>query len=902
LGASSRAYVVRADIDLSQLVGNSVQPTGTPVSGTVWLDTSDSKFGINVWSTTTNNGQGGFTFVTPDVIDGTDYTAHFSSGLPLSSYGMVGDYVMVTPSSSINTVVPSGLYYKSATNGWVAVSKNFDGGKTLQISPHYSYPNFNTSTASGSVWVCTTPISNGSSWDYKYYNGNTARWTSVNAPLYADRAAAIAALDDVTGGLDIPLGSVFIDSDFNNNGTATFKQWIRGSSGPTTISVTSSTVFNAASSFQIRESLSTGSWNSAVSVNVTPSTTIALGQQIASAINTNSNFVNVSATWNASTNNLTIRHALGGEIEFKDLTNTPLTRIGISSSAVGSIANLYSAPTGDGGYTLEASNWKPLTFTSQMTAPGLSPLDGTLWFNSYLGDVDIMYNDGTKWQGYRNAFPLTDPMGPIISSSMPDTQSNGVASLQNGDIWIDASMPDEYGQNVYVYNLASGGWILQDVSDHHSPNGWVFGDARWSDNGVDNPEYNTSIVELLNSNYLDPDAPNYALYPKGTRLWNTRRSSNNVKQYIQNYINTSATNPNAGNESMSGYSADRWVSASPNDAKGRGAFGRKSQRAIVTKSLMGLVTANTAVRDTDTLAYNLIACPGYPELIQDMVNLNSDIGQLALVVGDTPFRLKSDATSLTNYGNNTAKALENDDTALVTHDTYTAVYYPSGYTNDNYGNRIVVPPSHMLLHTIINSDNVSYPWFAPAGTNRGVITNANSVGYVDSDNGQFVPASLYNSLRDVLSTVQINPIATLPGSGLTVMGQYTRDGNSTALNRINVARLVSYIRRQLTALSKPFLFEPNDTQTRNEIKSVIEGLMLELVSQRGLNDYVVVCDSTNNTPTRIDRNELWVDIAIEPVKAVEFIYIPLRLLNTGAIASGNFGSSLKGSNNNSTGQ
>jgi phage tail sheath protein FI len=98
------------------------------------------------------------------------------------------------------------------------------------------------------------------------------------------------------------------------------------------------------------------------------------------------------------------------------------------------------------------------------------------------------------------------------------------------------------------------------------------------------------------------------------------------------------------------------------------------------------------------------------------------------------------------------------------------------------------------------------------------------------------------------------------------------------------------------------LFEPNDAQTRNEIKTSIENLMLELVGQRGLYDFVVVCDSTNNTPTRIDQNELWVDIAIEPVKSVEFIYIPLRLLNTGAIASGNYGSQASGSSNTSTGQ
>jgi hypothetical protein len=87
-------------------------------------------------------------------------------------------------------------------------------------------------------------------------------------------------------------------------------------------------------------------------------------------------------------------------------------------------------------------------------------------------------------------------------------------------------------------------------------------------------------------------------------------------------------------------------------------------------------------------------------------------------------------------------------------------------------------------------------------------------------------------------------------------------------------------------LVKPFLFEPNDRITRNEIKQATESFLLELVGQRALYDFLVVCDDTNNTPTRIDRSELWLDIAIEPVKAVEFIYIPLRLKNTGDIAAG----------------
>ena len=99
-----------------------------------------------------------------------------------------------------------------------------------------------------------------------------------------------------------------------------------------------------------------------------------------------------------------------------------------------------------------------------------------------------------------------------------------------------------------------------------------------------------------------------------------------------------------------------------------------------------------------------------------------------------------------------------------------------------------------------------------------------------------------------------------------------------------VPTLLIGVAKALANTAKPFIFEPNDELTRNEIKQAVESFLLELVGQRALFDFLVVCDDTNNTPTRIDRNELYLDIAIEPVKAVEFIYVPLRLKNTGEIA------------------
>ena len=898
LGLSSKTYVVRADIDLNSLSPTPSPITGMPANGTYWVDTSDSLFGINEWDATANNGKGAFIVKTPLVIDNSNMDADLSGITPVSTLGSVGQYAIVVTSDNENQI-----WYKAAS-GWTPVQNTFDGGKQLIIAPHYQYPNF-TSTGSGalsaitgSVWIKTTTPGHGANWDVRSYNSSTESWTNTNAPIYTSRQAAIRVLDSTTGGQSIPLKTVFVESDYDNGAASTgtntnagFKLWIRYSTGATTVSAKSSAKITTTSSFSIRATTAAGVWSDETVLNMAGSTTTAVGSTIASAINgiTDTDISkNVTAMWNASTDSLTITHKLGGEIQFNDHFAYPLSAIGFDTALT---ANLYAAPLGD-NYDFEAGNWKPLVYEAQPLAPTTTPSDGTLWYDSNY-DVDIMVNDGTSWVGYHHAFNDSNATGPIVSATMPTTQTDGSSMLVDGDIWVDTSTPDQYGHNIYVYDGLN--WNLQDVADQTSPTGWVFYDARWATAGELTEA--SSIVSLLTSDYVDPDCVDPLLYPRGTRLWNTRRSGNNVKKYHTGYINVNANNGENiryQGESMANYATDRWVTASPNNVDGSGTFGRLAQRGVVTTAIRALISANQAIRDTDTLNFNLIACPGYPEAIADMVGFNTDIGTTALVVGDTPFRLIPTGTELTNYGLNTSLEVDNNDAAVVTYDTNLALFYPSGYTNDNTGKSIVVPPSHMMLRTIINSDAKAYLWFAPAGTRRGTVDNASSVGYVDAQTGEFKTASLYQGLRDVLAGVKINPIATLPGVGLVNMGQYTRAQNPTSLDRINVSRLASYLRKQLAVLAKPFLFEPNDSQTRKEIKSSVESLLLELVGQRALYDFVVVCDNSNNTPTRIDRSELWIDIAIEPVKAVEFIYIPLRLLNTGAIAQGNLGASFAG--------
>jgi hypothetical protein len=328
-----------------------------------------------------------------------------------------------------------------------------------------------------------------------------------------------------------------------------------------------------------------------------------------------------------------------------------------------------------------------------------------------------------------------------------------------------------------------------------------------------------------------------------------------------------------------------WLSASGNKANGAMWSGRLAQRQIIVQALKSGIDTSVTAREEQT-QFNIIATPAYPELTPNMIALSNERNNTLFVVGDTPMRLGPDGTSLVAFAtNNNGLGQPNEDGNILT-SNYAGVFYPSCTTTDLSGNTVVQPPSHMMVRTILRSDAASYPWLAPAGTRRGVVDNATAIGYIDAATGEFNQIGVSQSVRDILYERNINPITFIPGIGITNFGNKTSTTTTTALDRINVARLVAFLRGRLEEIGKQYLFEPNDTITRNQITNSVNSLMIDLVDKRALYDYLVVCDLSNNTPARIDRNELWVDIAIEPVKAVEFIYIPLRIKNTGAIAAG----------------
>ena len=777
----------------------------------------------------------------------------------------------------------------------------------LSIQPHTSVPTYkrtdNPASAvgrpTGSVWIKTTEPNLGARIRTKRFNSATAAWEEVATPMYANGSSALNGLDSTGGGANLPVGALYakfnVEEDYGLDLTprlATAKIYRRNAVGATNIisAAISATSFPANNySFKLAESI-TGqdATSSDYLISFTSAGSVDDADTLAGVINS-AGMTNVSASVDAQ-NRLTITHATGGDVYITEALNTPFNNI-FATSGVATTGNLYVAGTGT-TYNYVASLWKALSYEASGDPVVALATDGQLWYSSVIDEIDILINDGSDWVGYANYadYTGTDPAGPLVAAAAPSLQSDDTA-LVTGDLWIDTSDTENF-PTIYKYNAnlvslpVEKRWELVDKTDQSSEDGVLFADARYNTAGANSDEQGT-IVDLLSTDYVDPDCPDPALYPKGMLLWNLRRSGFNVKKFVRDYIDLTADNDrNSANpgESMANYYPHRWVTESANQANGAGTFGRKSQRAVVVQGLQATVNSNIDIRDTDGRVFNLLACPGYPELIGEMISLNYDRALTAFVVGDSPARLENGATSISNWGNNVEGATQDDDTGLVSFDEYLGIYYPWGFSSDNAGNNIVVPPSHMMLRTISLNDQVSYPWFAPAGTRRGGITNATAVGYVDGE-GEFKTVALNEGQRDTMASIKTNPITFLSGSGLVAYGQYTRARNASALDRINVARLIVYLRRQLNQLAKPYLFEPNDKLTRDEIKNACESLMLELVGQRALYDFLVVCDESNNTPARIDRNELHVDIAIEPVKAVEFIYIPLRIKNTGEIAA-----------------
>ena len=833
LGIANRAYVLRADIDLGQLDAAAEAPSADPEAGTIWFDQ-----GSTVWGIKKYDGSKWVSQSANVLIAGQNDV--YANTVPKTAFGTNGKFAIAHVNSAGSTT-DFGVIYEKVSGAWYSVGSadwsSAKSGADFQWATHTTIPTTQLgggALASGDVYFQSTTPNSGTSISVKKWSASSKQFVTVDVP-FKSTAAEAYAYHSAAGSLSTgALWVDFVNDPASKLAASRVWEW----NGASTLTVASSSVLsdvdisnskidagNVAFNIYVNNS------NSAIPVYLTSETAgnIAV-DDIVTDIQSALSSANAAATFSDQI----VASNASGKVQ---LVNTQGYDITVTE---GDTANV-TFRLDDMNFTAgRYSNFDAADITASSIEPTGTTANATLWYDADIStqNVDMLEHNGSTWVSLTTDFQT--------KATEPTTQSDGSSSLVDGDVWLNSADTE----NLKLYKHDGSQWNLVDLTDQSTPDGILFADFRQSA-----------------SSSLDADAPDASLYPQGMLAWNYRASGGNVKQYRTNFT---FEGESVGNV---------WVSFSGNAADGSGLLLRKAQRKAVTRSLQAAITSNDDIRN-ETNRFNLVAAPGYAELADEMLTLSVDRKDTVFALIDPPFRLKADATSTKNWATNSAVATENGEDGLVSASSQAAVYYPHALTTNIDGTNIMVPASHMALRTYAYNDQVAFPWFAPAGFQRGVVNNATSVGYLDPAEGEFTAVALNEGQRDSLYLNKVNPVASFPGRGISVFGQKTLNPVASALDRVNVSRLVIYIREQLDDAVKPFLFEPNDTLTRTNAKVVVDRFLSELVSQRGLYDFVTVCDTTNNTPARIDRNELHIDIAIQPVKAVEFIYIPIRIQNT----------------------
>jgi len=211
-------------------------------------------------------------------------------------------------------------------------------------------------------------------------------------------------------------------------------------------------------------------------------------------------------------------------------------------------------------------------------------------------------------------------------------------------------------------------------------------------------------------------------------------------------------------------------------------------------------------------------------------------------------------------------------TAKAFDTNYGAVYFPSVRILDQDNNKFIwVPASVAAFGAYSFNDKVGQPWFAPAGLNRGVL------------NVFEARKRLTQTSRDTLYLGKVNAIATFAGQGIVIWGQKTLQARASALDRVNVRRLLITARKLIASTAKYFVFEPNNGLTRSNIVNAINPILEKIQKNQGIEKFKVVCDDSNNTPDTIDRNILIGDIWLQPTRTAEMFIFNFNITRTGVV-------------------
>jgi len=399
-----------------------------------------------------------------------------------------------------------------------------------------------------------------------------------------------------------------------------------------------------------------------------------------------------------------------------------------------------------------------------------------------------------------------------------------------------------------------------------------------------------NVLETWTNLSLDPTAVNYVAKVIGDQSFNYNSSENyievsgsyrNASRYVRvSNVNSKTPNyfDNAGNAksiytgSIPGVGSGSYagtfaggagdiisVNGANNMFTAIGNGGDSRTQGLVGSDYNFMLNL---LSNQDDYAFNMLLTPGL---------LNEDhTSQVTTAISNTQTRGDSIyVVDLVGYGSNIAGVVTQ---ANSRNSSYASTYWPWLQTLDpDSGQQVWVPASTMIGGVYVYNDSVSEPWFAPAGINRGGLTTVISP-----------ERKLSQANRNELYNGNVNPIASFPGTGVVVYGQKTLQRQASALDRVNVRRLLISLKSYISQVAKNLVFEQNTIATRNNFLAAVNPYLESVVQRQGLYAFKVVMDDSNNTPDVIDRNQLIGAIYLQPTRTAEFIYLDFNILPTGA--------------------
>lgn len=463
--------------------------------------------------------------------------------------------------------------------------------------------------------------------------------------------------------------------------------------------------------------------------------------------------------------------------------------------------------------------------------------------------------------------------------NLNNSESIVLSTLTQGTIMNSSSSLDASGS---LNASGSTNNIRWQIANNDTASGTFSLIIREGDDNTNNPV----TLETWTNLSMDPTAPNYV----------SRVIGNQVRAYnaVDNQITVTGDFPNASKYvyvsavktptplyfDNTGIAKSQYTASIPANASGSftGATGNLfgsgatyyNNILLSSTNVQGLLSSSydnmiNLLSNQDDYRFNVLMTPGLfanaaalgSSQVTSIINNTMNRGDSIYVADLVPF--SSSITEVVNAAN-------------AKNTSYAASYWPWVQTVDPDSAQLVwVPASTMIGGVYAYNDSVSEPWFAPAGINRGGLSSV-----VRAEK------KLTQANRDTLYTNKVNPIATFPGTGVVVYGQKTLQTKASALDRVNVRRLLIALKSYISQVANNLVFEQNTIATRTNFLNQVNPYLESVQQRQGLYAFKVIMDSSNNTPDVIDRNQLVGQIYIQPTKTAEFVYLNFNILPTGA--------------------